>query len=159
MASYLATVDIGQFDLRFSRAGDVRIIDAVDPDLYNRMQPRTGDQFALSQSANLTYKRLTHIVDVPRRRCQPLHLGHARHRAELGLLLRRGAHRRRRRLDHPPRRQRPHEHRHWLCVPAHAGAAPVPGALRDRQRRRHLLADGNDGDVDAVSDPSDGYEQ
>jgi peptidase M1-like protein/immune inhibitor InhA-like protein len=65
MASYLATVDIGQFDLRFSRAGDVKIIDAVDPDLYNRPQPRSGDQFALSQSANLTYKRLTHTIDVP----------------------------------------------------------------------------------------------
>jgi peptidase M1-like protein/immune inhibitor InhA-like protein len=65
MASYLATVDIGQFDLRFSRAGRVRIIDAVDPDLYNRVQPRTGSQFALSQSANLSYKRLTHVINVP----------------------------------------------------------------------------------------------
>jgi hypothetical protein len=65
MASYLATVDIGQFDLRFSRAGRVRIIDAVDPDLYNRVQPRTGSQFALSQSANLSYKRLTHVINAP----------------------------------------------------------------------------------------------
>jgi hypothetical protein len=65
MASYLATVDIGQFDLRFSRAGRVRIIDAIDPDLFNKVDPRTGDQFALSQSANLTYKRLTHVINVP----------------------------------------------------------------------------------------------
>jgi hypothetical protein len=65
MASYLATVDIGQFDIRSRRAGRVRIVDAIDPDLYNRVQPRTGDQFALSQSANLTYKRLSHVVNVP----------------------------------------------------------------------------------------------
>ena len=65
MASYLATVDIGQFELSFDRAGRVRIIDAVDPDLYDRVAPRTGGQFALSQSANLTYKRLTRVIDVP----------------------------------------------------------------------------------------------
>jgi len=65
MASYLATVDIGEFDLRFRRAGRVRIIDAVDPDLFNRVQPRTGDQYALSQSANLTYKRLSRVISVP----------------------------------------------------------------------------------------------
>jgi Peptidase family M1 domain/Peptidase M1 N-terminal domain/Immune inhibitor A-like, MAM domain len=65
MASYLTTVDIGEFNLRSYRANGLRFWDAVDPDLYTRPEPRTGQQFALSQSADTTYKRLMHTVDVP----------------------------------------------------------------------------------------------
>ena len=145
MASYLTTVDIGEFDIRAYRAGGLRYWDAVDPDLYTRPAPRTGEQFAISQSAD------THLQapDAHRSTCRrgggaAVVLGQPRHRAELGLLLRRGAHRRRRRLDHAAGRQRPHERRHGLRLPVLARAAPVPRALRDRQRRRHVLADGHD---------------
>jgi hypothetical protein len=65
MASYLTTVDIGEFALRSYRAGGLRYWDAVDPDLYTRPEPRTGSQFAISQSADSTYKRLVHTIDVP----------------------------------------------------------------------------------------------
>ena len=36
----------------------IRFWDALDPDLFARVVPRTGDQFAISQVADLTYKRL-----------------------------------------------------------------------------------------------------
>jgi hypothetical protein len=65
MASYLTTVDIGEFEIRSYRAGGLRYWDAVDPDLYTRPAPRTGEQFAISQSADSTYKRLAHTVNVP----------------------------------------------------------------------------------------------
>jgi hypothetical protein len=65
MASYLTTVDIGEWNLRSYRAGGLRYWDAVDPDLYKRPEPHSGQQFALSQSADSTYKRLMHAVDVP----------------------------------------------------------------------------------------------
>ena len=65
MASYLATVDVGQFDLRAYREDGIRYLDAVDPDLYVRATPATGEQFALSQAADSAYKRLTRTVTVP----------------------------------------------------------------------------------------------
>ena len=65
MASYLTTVDIGEFDIRSYRARGLRYWDAVDPDLYARPVPRTGAQFAISQAAATTYKRLVRTVDVP----------------------------------------------------------------------------------------------
>ena len=43
----------------------MRFWDAVDPDLYTRPAPRTGNQFAISQSADSTYKRLLRTVAVP----------------------------------------------------------------------------------------------
>jgi hypothetical protein len=65
MASYLTTVDIGEFNIRSYRAGGLRFWDAIDPDLYQRPVPHTGEQFAISQSADSTYKRLVHAVNVP----------------------------------------------------------------------------------------------
>jgi Peptidase family M1 domain/Peptidase M1 N-terminal domain len=65
MASYLTTATIGEFDLDAYRAGGIRYWDAIDPDLFTRVAPRTGTQFALSQAANTTYKRLARTVDVP----------------------------------------------------------------------------------------------
>ncbi len=66
MASYLATATIGDFDLRAYRAGGVRIWDALDPDLFDPVAPpRTGTQFALSQAADSSYKRLSRTIAVP----------------------------------------------------------------------------------------------
>ncbi|MEJ3405781.1 M1 family aminopeptidase [Rathayibacter sp. YIM 133350] len=59
MASYLATATIGQFDLtRYSRDG-ISYLDALDPDLFDpTLTARTGTDFAYSQQANDSYKRL-----------------------------------------------------------------------------------------------------
>jgi hypothetical protein len=70
MASYLATVDIGEFGLdqyhaAGGRPGGITYVDAIDPDLFVPTQPRTGEQFAFSQTANESYKRLAHTITVP----------------------------------------------------------------------------------------------
>jgi hypothetical protein len=65
MASYLTTVDIGEFNIHSYRARGLRYWDGVDPDLYKRPVPHSGSQFAISQSADSTYKRLAHTVNVP----------------------------------------------------------------------------------------------
>ena len=64
MASYLTTATIGEFDLRAYRRDGIRYWDAVDPDLFEPPEPRTGSQFALSQAAS-AYKRLARTIDVP----------------------------------------------------------------------------------------------
>ena len=49
MASYLAMMAIGEFDVRAYRDDGIRFWDAVDPDLFVPTSlPRTGDQFAVS---------------------------------------------------------------------------------------------------------------
>jgi hypothetical protein len=66
MASYLATVDVGEFDIHAYRDHGLRYLDAVDPDLYDPIAaPSTGSRFALSQAADSSYKRLTHTISVP----------------------------------------------------------------------------------------------
>jgi Peptidase family M1 domain/Peptidase M1 N-terminal domain/Immune inhibitor A peptidase M6 len=65
MASYLATMAIGKFDVNAYRQDGIKFWDAIDPDLFVRTAPRTGDQFAISQVADLTYKRLAHTISVP----------------------------------------------------------------------------------------------
>jgi hypothetical protein len=66
MASYLATVNTGDFDVDQYRADGIRYWDAIDPDLSTPFAaPRTGSQFALSQSADSSYKRLSRTIDVP----------------------------------------------------------------------------------------------
>jgi hypothetical protein len=66
MASYLATVDVGEWKLTSYRDNGLRFMDAVDPDLYDPVAtPSTGTHFALSQSADSSYKRLTHATGVP----------------------------------------------------------------------------------------------
>lgn len=63
MASYLATASVGQFDLDTYVADGLRIIDAIDPDLFDPVSvPHTGSGFAISQVANDSYKRLTRTV-------------------------------------------------------------------------------------------------
>jgi hypothetical protein len=66
MASYLATANVGEFDLRAYRDGQIRFWDALDPDLSKPVAaPRTGVQFAVSQVGNLSYKRLARTISVP----------------------------------------------------------------------------------------------
>ena len=66
MASYLATVDVGQFRLDGYRQGGIRYLDAIDPDLFDPVAtPSTGSQFALSQQDDDSYKRLMRTIDVP----------------------------------------------------------------------------------------------
>ncbi len=65
MASYLTTVDVGQFRMDHYRAGGIRYVDAIDPDLFHQIAPSTGTRFAVSQAADSSYKRLTHEIDVP----------------------------------------------------------------------------------------------
>ena len=89
MASYLAMMAIGEFDVRAYREDGIKFWDAIDPDLFVPVMPRTGDQFALSQVANLSYKRLTHLDHGARRRRTAVLLGQPEHGAELGLHVRR----------------------------------------------------------------------
>ena len=66
MASYLTTATIGEFELREYVHGDTWFLDAVDPDLYGPTgAPRTGTQFAISQQAEPSYKRLMRTIAVP----------------------------------------------------------------------------------------------
>ncbi|HXV35050.1 MAG TPA: M1 family aminopeptidase [Gaiellaceae bacterium] len=66
MASYLTTATIGEFNLHAYRENGIRFWDAVDPDLYNPVaEPRTGTQFAVSQQAQPSYKRLQRSISVP----------------------------------------------------------------------------------------------
>lgn len=70
MATYLATVNVGEFDLTqyhadAGRPGGVDVVDAIDPDLLTGMVPRTGTQFVLSQAGQQTFKRLRRTVAVP----------------------------------------------------------------------------------------------
>jgi Peptidase family M1 domain/Peptidase M1 N-terminal domain len=66
MASYLATFNVGEWDLHAYRHGRLRFWDAIDPDLFDPVaQPRTGSQFAVSQVANTSYKRLARTISVP----------------------------------------------------------------------------------------------
>ena len=66
MASYLATATIGHFDVRSYREDGIKFWDAIDPDLFDPVAtPQTGEQFALSQAADLSYKRLARTISVP----------------------------------------------------------------------------------------------
>jgi len=65
MASYLAMMAIGEFDVRAYRQGGIEYWDAVDPRLYQPVASRTGAQFAFSQSGNTAYKRLARTISVP----------------------------------------------------------------------------------------------
>ncbi len=65
MASYLTTVDIGQFDIKAYRESGIRYWDALDPDLFDGPAPATGSRFAISQAANYSYKRLARTIAVP----------------------------------------------------------------------------------------------
>jgi hypothetical protein len=65
MASYLAMIAIGEFDLRAYETNGIAYWDAVDPRLSEPIVPRTGERFALSQAADTAYKRLARTIAVP----------------------------------------------------------------------------------------------
>ncbi len=70
MATYLATVNVGEFELTEyhddgARPGGVDYVDALDPDLLAVVAPHTGTQYAVSQAANTTFKRLRRTIAVP----------------------------------------------------------------------------------------------
>jgi Peptidase family M1 domain/Peptidase M1 N-terminal domain/Immune inhibitor A-like, MAM domain len=66
MASYLTTATIGEFAINAYKKKGIRFWDAVDPDLYEPpAAPRTGSQFAISQRAEPSYKRLQRTIAVP----------------------------------------------------------------------------------------------
>ena len=66
MASYLAMLAIGEFDLSAYQRDGLPYWDAIDPDLFDPVAlPRTGAQLALSGAANTSYKRLARTISVP----------------------------------------------------------------------------------------------
>ena len=65
MASYLATATMGQFDLTAYRHNGIRFWDAIDPALFSVPEPRTGEQYAISQRGDPSYKRLMRKISVP----------------------------------------------------------------------------------------------
>ena len=65
MASYLATATMGQFNLTAYERRGIRFWDAIDPALFEVPQPRTGDQYAISQKGDPSYKRLARTITVP----------------------------------------------------------------------------------------------
>jgi hypothetical protein len=66
MASYLATVNSGHFDVTSSTSGGRSYVNAVHEDLFKPFaEPRTGTQYVYSQQANDSYKRLARTIDVP----------------------------------------------------------------------------------------------
>ncbi|HYH91788.1 MAG TPA: M1 family aminopeptidase [Candidatus Saccharimonadales bacterium] len=66
MATYLAMVAIGEFDIDSYSAAGIDYWDAIDPDLMTPVAaPTDGESFAISQQANLSYKRLLRVITVP----------------------------------------------------------------------------------------------
>jgi hypothetical protein len=66
MATYLATMNIGEFDIDAYRKRGISYWDAIDPDLLAPVAvPTTGSQFALSDRAHDSYKRLMRTVHIP----------------------------------------------------------------------------------------------
>ena len=94
-------------------------------------EPRTGKQFALSQDRRSVLQAAARTITVPAGGARAVILDPARHRAGVGLLLRRGTHRRPttgRRCPMPTATRR----RTPALVPILARDASVPRALPDR---------------------------
>ena len=157
MASYLAMMAVGEFDVRAYRERGIDYWDAVDPRLYEPVAARTGDRFAYSQSGDLAYKRLARTITVPdgggalsfwvTRDTEPtwdffLVEAHPVGSDDWTTL--------------PDANG--HTSQSTGCVPVLARAASVPRALPDGHGRR-LRAGGTTGEWHAASGPSGGYEQ
>jgi hypothetical protein len=66
MASYLATVAVGQFDVTSATETGIDYWDAIDPDLLTPIAvPSDGTQLAISGVADLSYQRLARVISVP----------------------------------------------------------------------------------------------
>ena len=91
MASYLAMMAIGEFDVDAYTADGLRFWDALDSDLSEAFAARSGEQFAWSQVADTSYKRLSRTISVPPEGRGTVLLDQPGDRAQLGLRLRRGS--------------------------------------------------------------------
>jgi hypothetical protein len=66
MASYLATATVGEYRVKKYTRDGIAYWDALDPKLFApAAAPRTGTQVALTQDGEPSWKRLTHVIDVP----------------------------------------------------------------------------------------------
>jgi hypothetical protein len=66
LATYLAMVAIGEFAIDAYEADGIDYWDAIDPDLFDPIAaPTDGTRFAISQQADLGYKRLSRVISVP----------------------------------------------------------------------------------------------
>lgn len=66
MATYLATANVGQFEIDAYRKDGIRFWDAIDSDLLKPVAtPTTGTRFALAGQANSSYQRLARTIHVP----------------------------------------------------------------------------------------------
>jgi hypothetical protein len=63
MASYLTTIAIGKYTVSSYRADGIKFTDAIDSDLFKAdVAPAMGTGFAISGTADLSWKRLTRTV-------------------------------------------------------------------------------------------------
>ncbi|MGS0684350.1 M1 family aminopeptidase [Nakamurella sp. GG22] len=65
MASYLATMEIGNFKVNTYRDGKVRYLDAISEDLFRQLAPRTGSRFALSNQDYRALSAFGRTINVP----------------------------------------------------------------------------------------------
>ena len=140
MASYLATIAIGEFDVRAYRDDGIRFWDAIDPDLFAPTPPH-GRPVRDVADRPTSPTSGSPAPSTCRPRAAQLSFWVNRDTEPVGLRLRRGAHRRRRTTGPRCPTSTATRPGHRLRVPVLARAAPVPHALPDRQRRRHVRAD------------------
>jgi hypothetical protein len=69
MATYLAFMTVGQFDIHAYQKAGIKYWDAIDPSIFDdrapAITPAAGSQFLYSQMADNSYKRLTRTITVP----------------------------------------------------------------------------------------------
>ncbi len=69
MATYLAFMSVGQFDMRSYKQAGIKYWDGIDSafmaDQAPAVTPIDGAAFLFSQVGDWSYKRLTHVIDVP----------------------------------------------------------------------------------------------
>ena len=103
MATYLATMAVGQFDVDKYRANGIRFWDAIDTslleDLVAEATPTKGSQMLSSDVGEPSYKRLTRLIAVPPGGSTLTFDATQGHRDRVGLRVRGGSHGRRQRLD------------------------------------------------------------
>ncbi len=174
MATYLAFMAVGQFDIHAYQKDGIKFWDAIDPallaDKAPPITPVAGSQFLYSQVADLSYKRLTRTIDRPGRWRASVVPGQPRHGARLGSPVRRDAHCRRQRLDDVARRERPHHPGHG-CLSVvhirqplrralhHGRVRPIRATRTIRSTTRmQCQPHGSTGDWNAASGLGDGWE-
>ena len=147
MATYLATVDVGDFDVDAYSADGIDFWDAIDPDLFDPIAaPPDGHAVRDLAGGDLSYKRLARTIACPPvapavRSTRP------RHRVPLGLRLRRDPHGRPGRLDDPAGPQRPHHPGHRVRLPVLARASIRSSTHYQTDGRKGCDPSGTTGDV------------